>query len=83
VFNSGGVARHFNAPVFLPTVATRQVVVKDQVQITAPQFSSFEVAHRSGSFALQIVALVKRTYRSYCHLAGDEHRDVQGHVIVE
>ena len=83
VFNSGGVAHYFNAPELLRAIAARHVVVTDQVEIVAPQFSSFEVARRGGSFALEFVPLVNGTYRAYCHLAGDEHKDVQGHVIVE
>ncbi len=83
VFNSGGVAHYFNAPEFLRTVAARELTVRDQVEVTAPPFSSFEVARRGGSFALEFVPLVKGTYRANGHLPGDEHKDVQGHVIVE
>jgi len=83
VFNSGGVAHYFNAPEFLGSIAARHVVVKDHVEVTAPSFSSFEVARRGGEFTVEFVPLARGTYRAYCHLAGDEHKGVQGKLIVE
>jgi hypothetical protein len=35
------------------------VVVKDHVEVTAPGFSSFEVARRGGKFTLEFVPLSK------------------------
>jgi len=83
VFNSGSVAHYLNAPEFLRSIAARHVVVSDQVEVTAPLFSSFEIARRGGHFILEFVPLQRGIYQAYCHLPGDEHKGVQGQLIVE
>lgn len=83
VVNIGGHSHYFNAPDFLRTIATRQVDVKDQVEVKGQNFSSFEVARRGGSFTIEFVPLVKGSYRAYCHLEGDPHRGVEGRFIVQ
>lgn len=83
VFNSGGHAHYFDAPEFLNTVATRYVTVRDQVEIKAPHFSSFEVARRGGEFSIEFVPLVKGDYLARCHFEGDVHQGVRGRIIVE
>lgn len=83
VINIGGHGHYFNAPEFMRSVATRHVVVRDQVEVKGQKFSSFEVARRGGRFELEFVPLAKGTYRAYCHLEGDAHRGVEGRIIVQ
>lgn len=83
VYNIGGVAHYLNAPEFLRTIASRRVVVSDQVEIFAPSFSRFEVARRGGGFTLEFVPLVKGSYRVYCHLRDEVHTNVNGTLVVE
>lgn len=83
VVNIGGHSHYFNAPDFLRGIATRQVDVKDQVEVKGQNFSSFEVARRGGSFTIEFVPLVKGSYRAHCHLEGDPHRGVEGRIIVQ
>jgi hypothetical protein len=83
VENIGGFAHYLNAPEFLRSIAAHHVAMRGEVEVHAPYFTRFEVARRGGQFQIEFVPLVRGVFRAYCHLEGDEHRGVEGRIIVE
>jgi len=83
VRNIASNPHYLNAPEFLRSVAARRVEVKNQVEVIAPVFTSFEVMPWGGQFQIEFVPLTRGTYRAHCHLQGDQHKGVEGHIVVE
>jgi uncharacterized cupredoxin-like copper-binding protein len=81
--NQGSVPHYFTAPEFLGTVATRKVEVRNQAEVKAPVFTSFEVHPRGGSLAVYLIPLRAGKYRAYCHMKDHLAMGVEGVLIVE
>ena len=81
--NQGSVPHYFTAPEFLGTVATRKVEVRNQAEVKAPVFTSFEVYPRGGSLDIYLIPLRTGTYRAYCHMKDHLAMGVEGVLIVE
>ncbi|MDH4094780.1 MAG: hypothetical protein OEV81_08335 [Betaproteobacteria bacterium] len=81
--NYGSVPHYFVAPEFLASVATRKVEVREQAEIKAPVFTSFELRPRGGSLDVYLVPLRPGTYRAYCHVKDHLAMGVEGRIVVE
>ena len=81
--NHGSVNHYFTAPEFLSSVATRKVEVRNQVEVKAPVFTSFELQGRGGSLDIYLVPMTKGSYRAHCHMKDHLSLGIEGTLIVE
>lgn len=81
--NYGGANHYFTAPEFLAASATRKAEVRNQAEVKAPVFTSFEVFARGGSIDLYLVPMIKGQYRAHCHMRDHEKLNIEGLVIIE
>lgn len=81
--NYGSVSHYFTAPEFLASVATRKVEVRNQAEVKAPVFASFELQGRGGSLDVYFVPMTKGQYRAHCHIKDHLSLGIEGVLIVE